>query len=245
MVSRVRRWLTERIKWLRAPELGVGVILVVIGVLVTGFLFLGSEVAEGDTGAFDRTILLAFRHTPDDPLGPPWFEAAVMHISALGSAAVTFLVTAIAAAYFALAGMKRYAVLVVAAAAGTELWMWLLKSLYGRTRPDVVTHLDPLESLSFPSGHSTIAAALYMTLAVLIARALKTRRLRIFVVVTGAALALLIGTSRVYLGVHYPTDVVGGWTLGLAWALTCGLIARHLGSRGKVEPPGAAADTAA
>lgn len=240
----VRRWLTARFSWLRAPELGLGAVLVVIGALVLGFVVLGSEVTEGETRAFDRAILLAFRHTPDDPIGPRWFEASVVHLSALGSAAVTTLVTLIAVGYLALAGLRRYALLVLAAALGTELWMSLLKHLYGRPRPTVVTQLDPLETMSFPSGHSMIAAALYMTLAFLIARALPHRRLRVFAVATGAALALLIGLSRIYLGVHYPTDVLAGWTLGLAWALTCALVARWLGGRGKVEAPGPASDTA-
>lgn len=244
MASRIRSWLTARLGWLRAPELGLGVLLVAVGLLLLAFVWLGDEVGEGDTGSLDRAILLAFRHTPDDPIGPHWFEASVAHISALGSAAVTVLVTAIAVGYLALAGLRRYALLVLGAAVGTELWMTLLKQLYGRPRPTVVKQLDPLETLSFPSGHSMISAALYMTLAVLIARALPHRRLRVFVVAVGAGLALLIGLSRVYLGVHYPTDVLGGWTLGLAWALTCGVIARWLGGRGKVEAAGPATDTA-
>lgn len=239
------RWLAARVPWLRAPELGLTVALALLGALVVAFLLLGSEVAEGETFAFDRAILLAFRAAPDDPIGPPWVEQAVVHLSALGSAAVSTLVTVIAVGFLALAGKRRYALLVAACALGTELWMSLLKHLYGRARPTVVTAIDPLDSLSFPSGHSMIAVALYLTLALLIARTLPTRRLRIFVVATGATLALVIGLSRVYIGVHYPTDVLGGWTVGLAWALTCSLIARWLGGRGKVEAPGPSADTAA
>jgi undecaprenyl-diphosphatase len=232
----------RRPAWLRVTELRLVAILGAIGVLVLTFLVLGSEVAEGDTAAFDRAILLALRHSPDDPLGSPSFEVAVVHVSALGSGAVTTLVTVIAVSYLALAGRRRFAMLVAVAAAGTELWMTLLKQAYDRPRPTVVTQLDPPGGLSFPSGHSMIAVALYLTLAVLIAGTLPQRRLRSFVVAVGAALALLIGTSRVYLGVHYPTDVLAGWTFGLAWALTCTLVARWLGGHGRLDaaPPTAA-----
>lgn len=245
MAGPLRPWLGSRTRWLRAPELRLAAILVGLGALVVGFLVLGSEVAEGDTAAFDRAILLAFRTTPSDPRGSADVEAAVMHLSALGSGAVTALVTVIAVAYLALAQRRRYALLVLACAVGTELWMSLLKALYSRPRPTVVTALDPPGGLSFPSGHSMISASLYLTLALLIARAMPHRRLRIFVVAVGAGLALLIGLSRIYLGVHYPTDVVAGWTVGLAWALICGLVARWLGGRGQVEAAGPASDTAA
>lgn len=237
-----RRWW--RSTWLRRSELGLVALFAAVGALIVAFLVLGSEVAEGETMAFDRAILLALRHTPDDPLGPPAVESAVMHLSALGSGAVAGLVALIAVAYLALAGRRRYALLVAASAVGTELWMTLLKRAYERPRPTVVTHLDPPGGLSFPSGHSMIAVALYLTLAVLIARALPHRRLRVFTVAVGATLALVIGASRVYLGVHYPTDVLAGWTIGLAWALTCGLVARWLGGRGRVEAAGPAADAA-
>ncbi len=245
VAGRVRRWLGSRSGWLGAPELRLTAILAAVGVLVIVFLALGSEVAEGDTAAFDRSILLAFRTTPADPIGSASVEAAVVHLSALGSDAVTTLVTLIAVAYFALADRRRYALLVAACAIGSGLWMSLLKALYNRPRPTVVTALDPPGGQSFPSGHSMISVALYLTLAVLIAGSLPQRRLRIFVVAVGAGLALLIGLSRIYLGVHYPTDVLAGWTVGLAWALTCGVVARWLGGRGQVEAAGPASDTAA
>lgn len=242
MFGSLRRWTEARIKWLRAPELRLLVILGLMGLLLLGFLVLGSEVAEGDTQTFDRAILLAFRNTPADPVGPRWFENAVVHISALGSSAVTGLVSIIAVSYLLVAGRRRFALLVAICALGTVLWMSLLKYFYGRERPTVVVALDPPGGLSFPSGHSMVSAALYLTLAVMISRALPERRLRSFVVGVGAGLAVLIGLSRIYLGVHYPTDVVAGWTIGLIWALTCGLLARWLGGKGKVEVAGPAQD---
>jgi undecaprenyl-diphosphatase len=233
MRPRVAAWLD----WLRARDLRLIAGLAAIGLLGLAFIKLGRAVTGAELHEFDNAILLALRAAPDDPLGSPGVEAAVMHISALGSGAVTGLIVLIATIYFALAGHWRYALLMIACAVGTGVGMSVLKDFYERVRPTVVTHIDPPGGLSFPSGHSMISAALYMTLAVLIARTLPRRRLRVFVVATGALLALLIGISRLYLGVHYPTDVLAGWTAGLLWALVCGLIVFRLGKRGAEDMP--------
>jgi undecaprenyl-diphosphatase len=235
-------WLRSRLDWLRARDLRLMATLVAIGVLALIFLRIGNEVSAGATDRIDRAILLAFRNSPSDPIGSPVIEAAVMHISALGSGAVTTLVVIIATLFFALAGRWRYAIFMVACAAGTAICMSLLKGLYERPRPTVVTQLDPPGGLSFPSGHSMISAALYVTLGVLIARALPTRRLRVFAVATGAFLTMIIGLSRLYLGVHYPTDVLAGWTAGGAWALLCGVVINVLGRRGVADLPASGAE---
>lgn len=233
----IKTWIRSRFDALRARDLQLVLTLLGIGVLILVFLRIGDEIFEGATDRIDQAILLAFRNSPSDPIGPPDVEAAVIHISALGSGAVTALVTIIAALFFALAGRWRYALLIVACTAGTLIGMELLKGLYDRPRPTVVTPLDPPGGLSFPSGHSMISVALYLTLAVLIARALPTRRLRVFAVATGAFLATLIGVSRLYLGVHYPTDVLAGWTAGAAWSLICGVLVHVLGRRGVRHVP--------
>lgn len=230
------RW--QRLRgWLSASDLTLPSILVAIGVLAVIFLRMGHEVSEAETDAFDNRILLALRSAPDDPLGPPWVEAAMMHLSALGSGAVTALVALIAVGFTLLARRPRFALLIATCAIGVSVLMTLLKGLYNRPRPTVVTHIDPPGGLSFPSGHSTISMALYMTLAVLIARTLEERRLRRFVIGTGGFLTMLIGVSRMYLGVHYPTDVLAGWTVGGAWALICGGVAYCLGRDRSVEVP--------
>lgn len=221
--------------WAAASDLTVPGILVGAGVLALIFLRLGHEVAEADTDAIDTRILLALRASPSDPLGPRWVENAVMHISALGSGAVTTLFALIAVAYSIIARRPRFALLVAVCAIGTAVIMGVLKGLYNRPRPSVVTHIDPPGGLSFPSGHSMISMALYMTLAILISRALPERALRRFVIGTGLFLTLIIGVSRMYLGVHYPTDVLAGWTAGGAWALICGAIAYRLGRKHEIE----------
>lgn len=236
-VATLRTWIVEKWRWLRGADLTVPAALVAIGVLAVVFLKIAHEVAENDTHDLDERILLAFRNAPDDPIGSYKVEAAVMHISALGSGIVTALVAVVAVIYLFLARRHRYAFLVAACAAGAGAVMSILKLLFERARPTVVTHLDPPGGLSFPSGHSTISVALYLTLAVMIARTQQEHRLRRFIIGTGCVLALLIGLSRMYLGVHYPSDVAAGWTLGLAWAITCSIVAHLLGRRGEVEVP--------
>jgi undecaprenyl-diphosphatase len=220
-------WLRDRIAWFRAADLRLQAELFGVGLLVMFFVWLGDEMIEGDTHAIDNAILMAFRNTPDDPIGSYKVEAAVMHISALGSGVIAALIVTIVAAYLILARRFRYALTVIAVGLGTGLVMSVLKPLYDRERPTVVTHIDPPGGLSFPSGHSMISAALYLTLGMMIARSLEHRRLRVFAVGTGAFLAFLIGFSRVYLGVHYPSDVVAGWTVGGAWALLVGITTRR------------------
>ncbi len=227
--------LVRGLEWLRARDLRLLFELLVFGVLVMIFLKIAHEVSSNGTEWFDHGILLGLRNAPDDPIGSEGVQAAVMHLSGLGSGAVTGLVVLIAVSYLCLAGRWRFAGLVMGCAVGTLLVMLMLKGLYDRPRPSIVTAIDPPGDESFPSGHSMIASALYLTLGTLLARAMPRRRLRVFVMATGALLALIIGASRLYLGVHYPTDVLAGWTVGCAWALVCGIAARKLAP--KVDNP--------
>lgn len=236
-MAAMKALLRSRIEWLRSQDLRLLAGLAAIGALVLAFIKIGRAVSGARTGAFDEAVLLALRAAPDDPLGPDSLTAAVMHISSLGSGAVTGLIVLLATLFFVLAGHWRYALLVLGCSLGTLAGMVLLKDFYERARPTIVSHIDPPGGHSFPSGHSMISAALYMTLAVLIARALERRRLRVYVVAVGAVLTLLIGVTRLYLGVHYPTDVLAGWTAGLMWALICGLIVFRLGKRGVEDVP--------
>lgn len=233
----LRAWLDDKWRWLRGADLTVPAALIAIGVLAFVFLKIAHEVGERDTHDLDERILLAFRDAPDDPRGSYKVEAGIMHISALGSGTVTTFVALVSVAGLWLGRRRRYALLVAACALGTAFIMVGLKQLYGRERPTVVTHLDPPGGLSFPSGHSMISTALYITLAVLIARTQKEHGVRRYIIGVGCLLALMIGLSRMYLGVHYPSDVVAGWTAGLAWAITCSVVAHLLGRKGQVEVP--------
>jgi len=199
--------------------------LLLAGAALLAFFKLASEVVEGDTMAFDRAILLAFRSAADPavPIGPRWLAEAMIDLTAFGSLPVLLLVTAAAIGYLLLARQVRTALFVLAATGGGLALGALLKLAYGRPRPALVPHLVDVASASFPSGHATDSAIVYLTLAALIARGAPERALRLYILGVAILLSLLIGVSRVYLGVHWPSDVVAGWTIGAAWALACSL----------------------
>ena len=111
----------------------------------------------------------------------------------------------------------------------------VLKQIFERGRPDLVPHAVQVFSASFPSGHATLSAVTYLTLGALVARLAPHRLAKAYVLGVAIVLTLLVGTSRVYLGVHWPTDVLAGWCVGAAWAIACWLVAVWLQRRGKVE----------
>ncbi|ALN72886.1 phosphatase PAP2 family protein [Aureimonas sp. AU20] len=203
-----------------------------------GFVSIAGEVMEGDTHAFDDAILLALRQPgdPHDPIGPFWVEAALRDITALGGYTVLSLILVAAVAYLLLNGKRVSALLVIGAVVGGTALSNVLKVFFDRQRPDVVGHLVDVHSLSFPSGHAMLSAVTYLTLGALLARTEKRFVMRAYFIGVAVALTLLIGASRVYLGVHYPTDVLAGWCAGAAWAFLCLLVARWLQHRGDVEP---------
>lgn len=207
--------------------------LILIGAALFAFFKLASEVAEGDTMAFDRFILTGLRSSADPtiPIGPAWLPEAMTDFTAFGSPPGLLLVCATVAIYLLLSGRLRTAVFVFAATTGGMAMGGLLKLVYARPRPTLVPHLVDVASSSFPSGHATDSALVYLTLAALLARTVPERTLRIYIICVAITLTLLIGSSRVYLGVHWPSDVVAGWTIGAAWALASSLLFSRLGVR--------------
>jgi len=192
------------------------------------------EVARATTPhAFDTEILLAFRHAgqPDSPIGPLWLEGAVRDVTALGSSAVLVLITTATIVYLLLIRRPSTALFMFVAVAGGQVLSNLLKLEVDRPRPDLVSHLVNETSLSFPSGHAMLSAVTYLTLGSLAARFLPDRRTKIFVLCLAVLTTVLVGTSRVYLGVHWPSDVLAGWCAGFAWAMLCWLAARLLQRR--------------
>jgi undecaprenyl-diphosphatase len=127
-------------------------------------------------------------------------------------------------------------VLLIVSVGGGTVLITSLKGFFDRDRPSVVPHLTDAFFKSYPSGHSMMSSVVYLTVAVLLARTMQRRRSKVFCVGAALFLSFLIGLSRVYLGVHYPTDVLAGWAAGIAWALLCWLAAYWLEKRGKVEP---------
>ena len=214
----------------------------IIVLAVYGFIELAEEIGEGDMHHFDEWLLLLLRRDidPSVPIGPAWLPPMVLDITALGGVTILALVTIVAAGYLILVHRYHATVLIIVASLGGGLLSEGLKWQFARARPEVVPHLITVQSLSFPSGHSMAAAVIYLTLGALLARFTARRRIRVYVLGVSFGLTFLIGATRVYLGVHYPTDVLAGWAAGLAWALICWLVARYLQYRGAVEAPGRA-----
>jgi len=220
----------------RHPELPLVLAALVLGLAV---LALGVIVEGGHLQAFDRTLMLALR-TGDshDPLGPLWLEAGMVDLTGLGGYAVLTLMTLGATGYLALSGRTRTALLLVVAILSGLGANTLLKELFARPRPDLVAHIVEVHSLSFPSSHAMMSALVYLTLGTLLARVQPTRGLRAYVMAAAIVLALLVGVSRVYLGVHWPSDVLAGWCAGAAWALLWGAVALVLERRHRLPRVG-------
>ena len=226
-------------RWVwRNLELGtlIGLALAVAG--FWGFAELADEVAEGATRNLDRDLLLLLRSAgdPADPRGPDWLEEMLRDLTALGGIAVLSLVTAAVAGGFLLQRRLRDALYLFVAVGGGLLISGLAKEVFDRPRPDLVPHGSLVQTASFPSGHSMMAAVVYLSLGVLVARVLAPRRLKAFVLTVAVLATLLVGVSRVYLGVHWPTDVLAGWLAGAGWAAACIAGAGALARRGAVEP---------
>lgn len=220
--------------------------LLVLAFLAGGtwaFIELADEVLEGETHATDAAILTALRVPGDlaDPLGPPWLEEMMRDFTALGGTGVLTFLTLAAIGFLLVARAPRAALAVALAIGGGILVSTLMKSGFDRPRPDLVPHGSLVYTASFPSGHSMMAATVYLTLAALVSRVMRRRRLRVYLVAIAVVVTLVVGVSRVYLGVHWPTDVLAGWTVGAVWALAASLAMLRLQLRRTVERPRAAA----
>ncbi|HQX46242.1 MAG TPA: phosphatase PAP2 family protein [Steroidobacteraceae bacterium] len=204
----------------------LAVLLLAAGALLA-FAELAGEVVEGDTRAFDEAVLLSLRTPADtaDPVGPQWVEAAFRDLTTLGGTSVLTVVTLATLGYLLLGNKRATAALVAFAVLGGTLLSTLLKAGFERPRPDLVAHLVEVSSQSFPSGHAMLSTVTWLTLGTLLATVQPTLRLKAYVLGVGITIALLVGVSRVYLGVHWPTDVIAGWCIGAAWALLCWLAA--------------------
>lgn len=206
-------------------------------VLLAGLLIVGglygffelSEVARSTAAnPLDERILLAFREPGDhaNPIGSEKFEGYVRDITSLGGGAVLTLLTTLVILFLLIAGKWQLALFVLAAVGGGQVVSTLLKFGIDRPRPDLVPHLMRETSLSFPSGHAMMSAVTYLTLGSLLARIVTQKRLKVFLLFIAVLLTFMIGVSRIYMGVHWPSDVLAGWCAGFTWAMIWWLIAR-------------------
>jgi len=219
----------------------LGILAVATG-LVLAFLGLADEVVGGETSAFDNAVLLLFRNPADlnDLIGPAWVEEMGRDITALGSFAFLGLLVAGVTLYLLLARMHHAALLVLVAVLSGTLISTLLKLGFDRPRPEL-SHAAREFTASFPSGHAMLSAVTFLTLGALLARLVPQRALKVYCLGVAIFLTLLVGITRLYLGVHFPSDVLAGWCLGSAWALLCSGVALRLQKRGAVEAPPPAA----
>ncbi len=231
-ISKASRWVRQNV------ELGT---LLVFALGVVGFWALAEladEVVEGSTRNLDRDLLLLLRTAGDhdNPIGPPWVEEVLRDLTAIGGVAVLTLTTVAVVGFFLLQRKFASTLYLLSSVAGGLLISSGAKGYFDRPRPDLVPYDAFVHTASFPSGHSMMAAVAYLTLGVLVARTLPQARLKVYVLTLAVIATLLVGISRVYLGVHWPTDVLAGWLAGVVWASVCMLGARYLARRGGVEP---------
>ena len=220
-------------RFVRRFEIRVLIAVALIAGALNLFIELGDDVGEGDYSDLDRRLILMMRTPgdPTDPIGSRSIEEAVRDMTALGGTLVVTLVTIIAVLAFAFHNRWKHALVMGGGVLLATLSIDLTKALYGRPRPDLVPHGSYVYSGSFPSGHSAMAAATFLILAVLISSLEPRRRTKALAYGVAAAVLVAAGVSRVYLGVHWPSDVVAGWCLGSVWALAAFAVLRLIGGR--------------
>ena len=202
-----------------------------VAALVAYFLFeLTGEVLEGETRAFDEGVLLMLRDATDPamPAGPAWLTKMMVDITALGGVTVLALLVTLVVIYLALRRKFRTAAFVTVSILGGWALSSALKLGIARPRPEVVQHLVEVTDMSFPSGHAMLSAITYLTLGAMLSRLEDRPSLRYFFPLVAVFLTFIIGLSRIYLGVHYPTDVLGGWAAGTVWACASWFVARWM-----------------
>lgn len=230
-ISALARWCRRHVEvtTLALMSLSIGAVWILAE--------LTEEVVEGSTSNLDRDILLFLRTPGDlsDPIGPWWVEEIGRDLTALGGVAVLVLTTVVVSLFFLLHRRWSTMVYILATVGGGIVLSSIAKEFFDRPRPDLVPHEFLVHTASFPSGHSMMAAVAYLTLGAMVARAQKRWALKVYTLSVAVLLTLLVGMSRIYMGVHWPTDVAAGWLAGGAWAVLCLLIARSLAKRGHIE----------
>lgn len=235
---RLSSWHRQGLDWLRTrAEFTILASIALGAAALLGFVMLLDEVKEGGTHGFDEALLRALRNPDDlsDPIGPWWLELMMKDITALGGTTVLTLITAAVVGYLLIDRKRAAALLVLVSIGGGVLLSTLAKNLVARPRPELVAHMVEVRTLSFPSGHAMLSAVTFLTLGALLARVQPRRRLKAYLLGLAIILTVLVGSSRVYLGVHWPTDVLAGWCAGAFWAILCWTVALWLQRRGQVE----------
>lgn len=216
----------------RRTYVGIGIVAALLAI----FGMVAEDVAEGETRAFDEAMLMSLRvpGDPGTPIGPQWLLDTVRDITALGSYAVLTLVVTLVVLQLLFVGRRGTAVLIAGSVISGAILSTVLKAVFDRPRPDL-TGVAQVFTASFPSGHAMVSAVTFLTLGAVLAGTTRLVRLRVLYCSVAIFLTLLVGASRIYLGVHYPTDVIAGWSLGAAWALGCFILGSVLSTSRKLD----------
>ena len=246
MTSFQFRPFLRRILRLARTEIAVVTALFVIALGVMAFVELAGDMTRADGQAFDQAVLAWMQPVAGDPRGPWWLEKATTDLTSLGGISVLTLFALVAIAFLLLQRKRLSALLLVLGLSGGITLSEGLKALFERQRPPAAYQAVETLNASFPSGHALLATVFYLTLGVMLARAFPRKRLKAFALGVALTVALLIGLTRVYLGVHWASDVFAGWCAGAAWAMALWLVAhavqrsqavRSVGPHDEVMPP--------
>jgi undecaprenyl-diphosphatase len=238
-VGRAFRWARQAWKTIDRAD----ALLLLSAFVVVGCVFLFHEMGESITGVrvpqLDEKIIRSLRVAgrPGEPLGPFWLRSAMRDFTALGSPTLLILFVLTIAGALMIRKQHHAVVLLLVATLGAQGLNAFLKAVFARPRPDPALHLTEVVSASFPSGHAMDSATIYLITAAVLSRLVEPLALKLYCVAVAMLLTFVIGISRVYLGVHYPSDVLAGWTAGLGWALFCWTLASWLQRRGALEQP--------
>lgn len=199
----------------------------VTGISIFGVLVL--MIASPATQEFDESVIRQMR-SPGDlsrPIGPHWLAESMRDWTALGGYSVLLTITVLVSLFLVLERQNPHARVILATVVTGFLLTLLLKAIVSRPRPDIVPHYSYVDSPSFPSGHSMMSAIVYLTLGLMLADLASRRHVKVFLVVAAIVISGTVGFSRIFMGVHYPTDVLAGWWAGTSWALASWLIVRR------------------
>jgi len=228
--SRLRQTVAAVLAFARSEAAMLAGLAVVAGGSLA-FIEIADDMTESDGRAFDWAVLHLLHPDEADlanPIGPHWLEQAMSDITALGSVTVLVSVVLLAGGFLLLRRRALEALLLAFALGGGLALSQSLKGFFMRERPPDAYRAVEVLNESFPSGHAMLSAVVYLTLGAMMARAAPDMRSRIYVLAAAILLTVLVGATRLYLGAHWASDVLAGWSIGAAWATACWLLDRWI-----------------
>jgi undecaprenyl-diphosphatase len=217
--------LLRRTLRLARAEIAALAAFMVVALGVMAFIEIADDMTEADGRAFDEAVLHWLQPVAGQPRGPWWLHEAAADLTSLGGISVLALFALVAFAFLLIQGKRLSAALLALGLAGGVGLSEGLKALFERQRPPAAYQAVETLNASFPSGHALLATVFYLSLGVMLTRALPRRRLKAFALGAAMLIAALVGLTRIYLGAHWTSDVIAGWSAGAAWAMALWLVA--------------------